>query len=258
MKRQQGFTLIELLVVVAMIGILAGIIIPNVLNYLSRARATRAVAEIKGIDLALTKMLTDTNRQDFRSFFEIPTGSVFDGISHTELAADPALLKSAIAIYTNAFYILLKQGKNAEIDGADIVLNAEVRKKLGTAYMTDLGKDPWGNLYQFFPGPWRSSVNNPFVVREADVDIPGGYQLADAQVAFTDANGDTNALGFPAPRNETMYIYSLGANLVSNQSFNEGFNVPNVDDANYLGDEYVGGGDDVNSWDTQASWAPFY
>ena len=69
MKSKSGFTLIELLVVIAIIAILAGIVIPNVPKYINKARATRAYAEIKGVDLALTKMLTDANRSDFKSGF---------------------------------------------------------------------------------------------------------------------------------------------------------------------------------------------
>ncbi|HRI89097.1 MAG TPA: prepilin-type N-terminal cleavage/methylation domain-containing protein, partial [Candidatus Hydrogenedentes bacterium] len=66
MKSKLGFTLVELLVVIAIIAILAGIVIPNVPKYINKARATRAQAEIKGIDLALTKMLTDVGRTDFK------------------------------------------------------------------------------------------------------------------------------------------------------------------------------------------------
>jgi general secretion pathway protein G len=51
--RSFGFTLTELLVVIAIIGILAGVLLPNLTTARAKGRDSRRVAEIKQIQLAL-------------------------------------------------------------------------------------------------------------------------------------------------------------------------------------------------------------
>lgn len=60
-SNSQGFTLIELLIVVAIIGILAAIAIPNFLQAQTRAKISRAMAEMKSIATALELYSTDNN-----------------------------------------------------------------------------------------------------------------------------------------------------------------------------------------------------
>jgi type IV pilus assembly protein PilA len=45
---QQGFTFIELMIVVAIIGILAAIVMPNIKNYSARAKVSEAVFALSG------------------------------------------------------------------------------------------------------------------------------------------------------------------------------------------------------------------
>src|SRR5512136_1798332 len=61
MKRQKGFTLIELLIVVAIIGIIAAIAIPNLLNAINRGRQKRTMSDMRSIGTALEAYSVDFN-----------------------------------------------------------------------------------------------------------------------------------------------------------------------------------------------------
>jgi type II secretion system protein G len=59
MRRQKGFTLIELLIVVAIIGIIAAIAIPNLLNAINRGRQKRTMGDIRTLATAAEAYTVD-------------------------------------------------------------------------------------------------------------------------------------------------------------------------------------------------------
>ena len=58
-RTQRGFTLIELLIVIAIIGILAAILIPNLLDAMEKAKQKRTVADMRNTGTAMFSWLTD-------------------------------------------------------------------------------------------------------------------------------------------------------------------------------------------------------
>ena len=70
MQRPRAFTLIELLVVVAIIAILAAVAVPNFLEAQTRAKVSRAKADLRTLSTALESYMVDNNR-----YPDIPRGS---------------------------------------------------------------------------------------------------------------------------------------------------------------------------------------
>ncbi len=60
-RNQKGFTLIELLIVVAIIGIIAAIAIPNLLNAIDRGKQKRTMADLRSLGTAVETYSIDNN-----------------------------------------------------------------------------------------------------------------------------------------------------------------------------------------------------
>lgn len=60
-RRDHGFSLMELLIVVAIIGLIASILIPNLLLSIQKARQKRTLSDIRGIGTSWMAWLADVN-----------------------------------------------------------------------------------------------------------------------------------------------------------------------------------------------------
>ena len=96
-RNQKGFTLIELLIVVAIIGIIAAIAIPNLLNAIDRGKQKRTMADLRSVGTAVESYSIDNNvypiataMSTLETFIEpvyIRTAPLTDGWTRTFLVA---------------------------------------------------------------------------------------------------------------------------------------------------------------------------
>lgn len=88
-KKAKGFTLIELIIVIAIIGILALIIIPQVIGYTNKARNGTAVSDAKTLISAI-----DT--------YNAEQGALASGGNPIDLSTDTNTLNTLAAMTTGA------------------------------------------------------------------------------------------------------------------------------------------------------------
>lgn len=74
LKSSQGFSLIELLVVLAILAMIAGLIVPNLIEKSEGAKAKAAVSEIQRLAMAIDEFYLDAGRlpRDLRELVERP------------------------------------------------------------------------------------------------------------------------------------------------------------------------------------------
>ncbi len=80
-RGERGFTLIELLIVVAILGVLAAVIIPNVGQFIGRGKTEAQRTEFHNVAAAVTALMVDNNLSSIPE----PT-SVAAGVAQNDMA----------------------------------------------------------------------------------------------------------------------------------------------------------------------------
>lgn len=153
MKNIRHFTLIELLVVVAIIGLLAGLILPAVVMGQQKSRITQAKSDMAAILLALKGVESTYHKM-------VNAGSNFNGKSaETYNASDPAVIKLGGDDSADAYDAFIAE---LSVPSKVTTLNINKRKikfldprpkfDAAAAYdsadnLKQLWRDPWGNRY---------------------------------------------------------------------------------------------------------------
>ncbi len=141
-KRSKGFTLIELLIVVAIIGILAALLIPNMMTAMQRAKQKGTMADISTMATYLMDYTTDRGIAPDFNGVEITTASSL----YTDLVPDYARVVPSSDQWGNNF----------------IVYSGDSFASSNTWGLTSLGNDSFA-----VGSPGREGVFN-FAYSEAD------------------------------------------------------------------------------------------
>lgn len=104
MRNEKGFTLIELLIVVAIIGIIAAIAIPSLLNALDRARQTTTVANLEKLGQSVEQYIMDHNRVGSPKTGDADINDLQAIFVATEINLNPGMLKDGWGEFFIYFY----------------------------------------------------------------------------------------------------------------------------------------------------------
>jgi type II secretion system protein G len=119
-RKESGFTLIELLIVIAIIGILAAIAIPNLLNAVQRGKQKRTMSDMRAVATGVEAYAVDNNyyptAADCSTYPYTAVGTVIDDSSFTQLSptyiANPPKRDGWDGLY---FYSVDAPGNNYEV-----------------------------------------------------------------------------------------------------------------------------------------------
>ncbi len=115
--RQRGFTLIELLIVVAIIGIVAAIAIPNLLNSIQRARQKKSMSALRAISEGIE--IYQQDHSAYPDYVDVPVTALATDLEIYVRPFDPKDGWNRTMRYTAVgdYYTLISYGSDGLSDG---------------------------------------------------------------------------------------------------------------------------------------------
>ena len=107
-RGEKGFTLIELLIVVAILGVLAAVVIPNVGRFIGRGESEAKNTELSNIQSSVVAMMVDRNVSDLEAESGVTLGtssSNMSGFPDTSGQAGAFILYGANVSGTTVNYV---------------------------------------------------------------------------------------------------------------------------------------------------------
>jgi type IV pilus assembly protein PilA len=98
-RKQHGFTLIEILVVIAILGAIAAVAIPNVLDFIGKGATDAAKAEQHNLTVAVSAALYDITIDDTLEFVYDEKARIWDPNAEDVAKGDPAYYLDKVTQY---------------------------------------------------------------------------------------------------------------------------------------------------------------
>jgi len=144
-RGERGFTLIELLIVVAILGVLAAVVIPNIGRFIGRGEEEAKETEFSNIQAAVHAMMTDNELQTLSTSVATSTNDMAafpDNTTNTAKGND--ILGEAYDASDKDGFILFQHDRVAD-SNASANLSNYVATQLTSQYYT---VDDQGTVYQ--------------------------------------------------------------------------------------------------------------
>lgn len=116
-QKQKGFTLVELIVVIAIIGILAGVMLPKYFGFTDNARESNALSEAKAIRGIYETLYAKSSDGKWPKIPTDDTDTIDDGVNKNKFPGTiTAPLSGTGTNYDGSFKYVSKNGWTVECD----------------------------------------------------------------------------------------------------------------------------------------------